>query len=111
MLALAGSPGTDSFELTALVVFVCTPTAMPVTLTENEHDTPGGRVAADRLMLFDPAAAVITPPPHEPYNPLGVDTTRPEGRVSINASPVSVVTVFGFATVKLIGVLLLGPDT
>ena len=35
------------------------------------------------------SAAVIVPPPHEPESPFGVATTRPDGRLSLNATPVN----------------------
>jgi hypothetical protein len=107
---VAGSPGGASFEVTVLVVLVCTPIAVPVTFTENVHEEPAARVAPDRLMLFEPAVAVIVPPPQDPFRPFGVDTIRPDGNVSVNASPVSVVVVLGFVSVKLRAVVLLGPS-
>ena len=108
-MAVAGAPAGASFEVTVLVVLVCTPISVPVTFTEKVHAVPAARVAPDRLMVFDPALAVIVPPPHEPVSPLGVDTTRPDGIVSVNASPVSG-SEFGFVIVKLRAVLLLGPN-
>ena len=47
------------------------------------------RVAPERLTLPEPATAVIVPPPQVPVRPFGVATTRPAGRVSVNATPVS----------------------
>ena len=105
VVAVAGAPSMASFELTVLVVLVCTPIAMPVTFTEKVQEAPGARVAPDKLMLFEPAIAVMVPPPHEPVRTLGVDTTRADGSVSVNTSPVSVVRVFGFVSVKLRAVL------
>jgi len=101
---VAGAPGGASFEVTVLVVLVCTPIAVPVTFTEKVHEAPGARLAPDRLMLFEPAIAVIVPP-HEPVRPLGVDTISPDGSVSVNVSPVSAIE-FGFVSVKLKAVLL-----
>jgi hypothetical protein len=97
---MAGAPGGASFEVTVLVVLVCTPIAVPFRFTEKVHDVPGARLAPDRLIMFDPAVAVIVPASHEPVRPLGVDTISPDGRVSVNASPVSG-SVFGFVSVKL----------
>ena len=85
------------------MVLVCTPIAIPVTFTENVQEAPAASVAPDRLMLFDPAVAVIVPP-HEPVKPLGVDTISPDGSISVNASPVSG-AAFGFVRVKLSAVL------
>jgi len=60
------------------------------------------RVAADRLTLPDPAAAVMVPAPQLPVRPFGVATTMPDGRVSVNATPVSeTVLADGLVTVKL----------
>ena len=75
-------------EVSVLVVLVCTPISVPVTFTENVQEAPAARVPPDRLMLFEPVIAVIVPP-HEPVRPLGVDTLRPDGRVSVKARPVS----------------------
>jgi hypothetical protein len=89
-----GSTGNTSM---ATVTVVAPPTltkafiATPVTFTEKAHDAPAARVAPDRLMLFDPGMAVIVPPPHEPIRPLGVDTISPDGKVSVNASPVNAI--------------------
>ena len=105
---MAGAPGAASFEVTVLVVLICTPIARPVTLTENVHDAPAARVPPDRLMLFDPAVAVIVPP-HEPVRPFGVDTISPDGDVSVTERPVNVVIWLGFVSVKLRAVLL-GPS-
>ena len=58
-------------------------------------------VALARLMLLEPATAVIVPPSHEPVNPLGVATTRPVGNVSVNPTPGNGANEFGFPTVKL----------
>ena len=63
------------------------------------------RVAPERLTLPEPATAVIVPPPQEPVRPFGVETTRPAGRVSVNATPVSEIVVFGLLMVKLSEVL------
>ena len=101
---MAAVPGGASFEVTVLVVLVCTPIAVPVTFTENVQEAPAASVAPDRLMLFDPSVAVIIPP-HEPVRPLGVDTIRPDGSVSVKARPVSAMG-FGLVSVKLRAVLL-----
>jgi hypothetical protein len=52
-------------------------------------------------MTFDDAVAVMGPPPHDPVTPLGVDTTRPAGSVSVNPTPVNDVPEFGLVMVKL----------
>jgi hypothetical protein len=114
-VAVAGVPGAASFEVTVLVVLVCTPIAVPVTFTENVHETPGARdapggsVTPDTLMLFDPATAVMVPPPQKPVRPFGVDTTRPEGNVSVKATPVKGRTSLGFVIVNRNAVVF-GPN-
>lgn len=64
-------------------------------------------MAPERLMLFDPSAKVREPPPQEPVSPSGVDTTSPEGSVSVKATPVNALTVFGFVMAKVRLVLAL----
>jgi len=44
---------------------------------------------------------VIVPPPQVPVRPLGVEITRPAGRVSLKPTPVSVVVLLLFWMVKL----------
>ena len=98
------APGPLSFETIGPVVLFCTPAAMPVTFTENVQDPLAESVPPKRLMLFDPAVAVIDPL-QVVLKPLGVDITSPEGRVSLNEIPVSGAVPFGFVTVKLALVL------
>src|ERR1035438_6117706 len=50
----------------------------------------------ERLTAPDPAVAVATPP-HVLVKPLGVLTTVPAGRVSVNATPASAAEPLGFA--------------
>jgi hypothetical protein len=88
-------------EVTALVVLFCAPPAMPVTLTTKLHVALAASVAPDRLTLADPAVAVIVPPPQLPESALGVDTTKPEGIVSVKATPDKELLVFGFARLKV----------
>ena len=66
---------------------------MAVTFTLKVHAAPDPRVAPDRLMLLPPAVAAIIPPPHEPVNPLGIETCSPAGNVSVKPRTVS--WVFG----------------
>jgi len=99
--AEAVPPVPPSVEVTALVVLFCVPAAIPVTLTENVQLALAARVAPLRLMVFVPWVAVIVPPPQEPVRPFGVETTRPAGSVSLKATPVNAVVLFGLLTVKL----------
>jgi hypothetical protein len=61
-----------------------------VTFKENEQEELAERVAPERLTLLDPAAAVIVPPPQVPVKPFGTATTCPDGRVSVNPTPLKV---------------------
>src|SRR6476661_2587525 len=90
MLAvLLVAPAPVSFDEIGPVVLFCTPACMPVTL---------------RLMVPDPAAAVVVPP-QVLERPFGVATARPAGRVSENATPVSARLVFGLLMLKVNDVL------
>jgi hypothetical protein len=61
---------------------------VPVTLTENVQAIPGDKLALVRLTEEELACAEIVPPPHTPVCPLGVVTSKPGGRLSLNATPV-----------------------
>src|SRR5260370_40698883 len=69
------------------------------TYSRNGQGVPGGSVAPERLTLLDPEIAVMLPPPHDPVKPFGVATTRPVGKVSVKATPVSA-TVLALAIAK-----------
>jgi len=88
-------------EVTFPVVLFCVPAAMPVTLTENVQELLAAIVPPLRLITLVPAVAVIVPAPHVPVRPLGVETTRPAGSVSLKATPLSAVVVLLFWMVKL----------
>src|SRR5882724_12861454 len=96
MLAEAVPPVPPSVDVTFPVVLFCVPAAVPVTFTAKVHEVLDASVAPDRLITFVACVAVIVPPPHEPVRPLGVDTTRPAGKVSLKLTPVSVVVVLLF---------------
>ena len=101
MLADAVLPVPPLVEVTAAVVLFFTPEVVPVTFTEIEHELLTATVPVLRATLPLPAAAVMVPP-QVLVSPFGVATTRPGGRVSVNATPVNA-TVFaaGFVIVKL----------
>jgi hypothetical protein len=89
-------------DVTAPVVLVRFPVDVPCTLTLNVHEPLAAMLALVKATLFDPAAAVMLPPPQEPVNPLGVATTSPAGNVSVKATPViAAVFAVGFVMVKL----------
>jgi hypothetical protein len=104
MEALDVLPGPLSVAVTVTELFF-TPPVVPVTFTLKVQEVVLARVAPERLTLPEPATAVMVPPPQEPVRPFGVETTRPAGRVSVNATPVSEVVVFGLSMVKLSEVL------
>jgi len=99
--AEAVPPVPPSVEVTFPVVLFCVPAAMPVTLTENVQELLAAIVPPLRLITLVPAVAVIVPAPHVPVRPLGVETTRPAGSVSLKATPLSAVVVLLFWMVKL----------
>ena len=99
-LALDVLPVPPLVELTVtLLDFV--PEVVPVTSTEKLHDAPPARVAVAKLTKLVPAVAVIVPPPHEPVKPLGVETTKPETRLSVKLTPVSEILALGLVIAKL----------
>jgi hypothetical protein len=95
-------PAPPFVEVTALVVLFCVPALVPFTSTEKLQETLAASVASDRLTEDEPAVAVIVPPPHTPVRLLGVETTKPEGSVSVKPIPVSgIALALGLAIVKL----------
>ncbi len=100
-LADAVLPVPPSFELTLPVVLFLVPSLAPVTFTEKVHDALAASVAPDKLILPEPAVAVIVPPPHEPFSPFGVATTSPDGSVSVTVTPLTEEPLLGLLIVKL----------
>ena len=106
VVAEAANPVPPLVDVTGEVVLTQTPMFAPCTTTENVQLPLTGRVAPERLMLFDPGTAVIVPPPQVPTKPLsGTCTNSPAGRVSVNPTPVKA-SVFagGLLRVKLTAV-------
>src|SRR5579859_363626 len=98
-------PVPPSVEVIAPVVLLWLPAAVPVTSTEKVQVDPTAgdavRVPPERVMVPLPAVAVIVPAPQEPVM-LGVAaTTTPAGRLSVKATPLSALAVFGLVMVKL----------
>lgn len=87
-LAVDELPVPPSVEVTGPAVFVRTPAAFPVTLTEILHDVFAAMDPPLRLMSLDPAVAV-TVPLQVFVTPGVAATTKPVGRASKNATPVS----------------------
>ena len=87
-------------ELTAPVVLVKVPALVPVTLTATVQVALAATEAPVSEMVAPPALAPAVPP-QVLVSPLGTDTTRPLGRASVNATPVSAVPPFGLVRVKV----------
>ena len=96
-------------ELMLPVVLLLVPADVPVTLTAKLQLPDAAKPRPEIPIMPLPAvavsdAAVVTAPAcarHVPVAPFGVATTRPDGRESLNAMPVSASPVFGFDTVKV----------
>ena len=86
-LAVAVLPVPPLVELTAPVVLVYCPEVAPVTFTTTVQEVFVAMVLPVRLMLPEPATAVAVPP-HVLVSALGVETTSPAGKESVNAAPV-----------------------
>ena len=94
------APGPVSVALIAPVVLVLTPAVVPVTFTTMMQEPLAASVPPERLMEPEPAAAV-TAPPHTPVRPFGLETTSPEGKLSVKAMPLRDCDVFGLLIVKV----------
>jgi hypothetical protein len=70
-------------------------------MVRKEDGAAGPNVPPERLMEDEPGVAV-TVPPQSLLRPLGVAITRPAGKLSVNAIPVSVKSGFG----SLLGLLM-----
>lgn len=72
-----------------------TPAVVPWTLMETTQVADGAKAPAAKLTEPEPAVPVEVPP--QELVKLGVGaTTRPVGRVSVNAMPVRATAAFGF---------------
>ena len=87
-LAFEVFPVPPFVELTVTLLFF-TPPVVPCTFTETVQVAPGAKVAPERLTADEPAAAVAVPP-QVLFRFGGVATTKPTGRLSVNATPFSV---------------------
>jgi len=98
---LLGTPEPLCVEETAPVVLDWTPEVIPVTFTLKVQEPLAATAPAANVMLVAPAAAVMVPLPQEPVGTGGVLTTKPAGKLSVNATPVSGSAVFELVMVKL----------
>jgi hypothetical protein len=94
------APAPLSVDEIGPVVLFCTPAVMPVTFRLIEHDALAASVPPVRLIEPDPAAAV-TVPLQVVANPLGVETCKPAGNVSLKATPVRASDALGLLSVKV----------
>ena len=94
-LVIVGGVATDRFavavlpvpplvEVTLPVVLTKFPEAVPVTFTVSVQEPLAAIVPPVSEMLPEPATAVAVPP-HVFVKPLGVATTIPAGKLSVNA--------------------------
>jgi len=97
--ALEVLPVPPSVEVTCTLLFF-TPAVVPCTLTTTVQLPLAAIVPPLRLIEPEPAVAV-TVPLQVLLNPFGVATTRPAGRLSVKATPLSATPVFGFVMVKV----------
>jgi hypothetical protein len=79
---------------------------VPVTfVTVNQHEPLGANVPPEVLTTPAPDVAVIAPcddPAVQfPDRPLGVETTRPAGKVSVKATPLRLAAAFGLVIVNV----------
>ena len=100
-MALLRKDFPPSRDETGPVESFFTPWVRPVTLTLKMQLTLAASAAPVRETVPDPATALIMPPPQLPVSPLGVETTKPEGRVSVKLMPDSAVVAFGLLMVKV----------
>jgi len=97
MAVLLVAPGPLSVALMTPVVFICTPAAVPVTVTLNEQLALAASVPpVNEIML---GAVVVTVPPQVVADPVGTDS--PAGSVSVKLIPVSASPEFGLVIVKV----------
>jgi len=99
------APVPPPVEVIALVVLFLVPVLVPVTLTEKVQEEPAAgdavNVPPDRVMALLAAVAVIVPLPQEPVMLGVVATTTPAGKLSMKATPLNALAVFGLVIVKL----------
>jgi hypothetical protein len=88
-LAVAVFPVPALAEVIWTLLFF-TPPVVPCTVTVTVQAGPGARLAPDKATLDEPFAAVTVAPEHVELGFPGVATTKPAGRLSVNASPVIV---------------------
>jgi len=99
MLAFEVLPVPPSVEIICTLLFF-TPDVVPWTVIDTTHAALVAMFPAERLTCPEPGTAV-TGPPQELVKLLGLATTRPAGRLSVKATPVSATPTFGFVMLKV----------
>jgi len=97
MLAMPVLPVPPSFDVTCTLLFF-TPAVVPCTVTDIVHDPPPESVPEARLTVPDVGDDAVPPQPLLVTEPL---VTKPDGRASVNATPVRVRPVFGLVMVNV----------
>lgn len=88
-LAVAVFPVPPSVEETVTLLFFA-PAVVPVTFKLSVQEPPAASVPPDRLTADEPVAAAAVPV-QVVVKPLGVATTRPVGKLSLNPTPLSAI--------------------
>src|SRR5207237_240340 len=109
-MAVAGSPGSPSFEVRVLVLFVNMPSGVPVavTITLKEQLARGRRVPPVSLIggavggtVGRTVSVLSFPQTFSIGNTFWLESTNPSGSVSVNMSPVRVIFALGLFSVKV----------
>jgi len=99
--ALLVAPVPPLVELTAPVVLTLFPEVVGVTFTVTAHELLAEIVPPVRLIEVLPAVAVNVPPLHVLVAPGVAATCKPDGKLSVTATPLKAVPVFGLVMVKV----------
>jgi hypothetical protein len=91
ILAVAVLPVPPLVEPTVTLLFFA-PAVVPVTFKLSVQEAPAASVSPDRLTADEPVAAAAVPV-QVVVKPLGVATTRPVGKLSLNPTPLSAIAV------------------
>src|SRR5262249_43200460 len=92
-------PVPPSVEVACTLLFF-TPAVVPCTSTDTVQEVLAARVPPERLTELAPPTAVAAPP--QVFVWLGGEaTTRPAGRLSVKAMPLSVTPAFALVMVKV----------
>jgi len=99
-LAVAVFPVPSLVEVTVTELFF-TPAVVAVTLTTKVQGGPAPTIVSPAKLTEDAPAVAVMVPEHVAVITLGVETTNPAGKVSVNATPVSIPVTSGLVTVNV----------